>query len=205
VNLASIIDWGAIKVGDLPAYLGFIAAALAAVFAGLTWHKQKGLINEQLAELLSERAKRAYDEERQQAIKISGWHEYREAAQELGSGTSDTQLVMLNTSDEPVYDIMLTLVALQGTSPRTGEEYKSDDWAPRRHFGVLPPGKFVAGFGSGWGHMGFRPGAEIAFTDRNGKHWIRRSGGALEGIAKNAREHYKMHGPYPYSTPDSAS
>lgn len=206
MNLASIIDWGPIKVGDLPAYLGFIAAALAAIFAGLTWHKQKSLINEQLSELLSERAKRAMDEERQQAMKISGWHEYGRALNEVSGATgSEYYLVMLNTSDEPVYDVMLTLVALQGTSPMTGEEFKSDDWAPRRHFGVLPPGKFVAGFGTGWGHMGYRPGAEIAFTDRNGKHWLRRAGGALRSIPTNAREYYKMHGPYPYSTPDSAS
>lgn len=208
MNLASIIDWSPIKVGDLPAYLGFIAAALAAIFAGLTWHKQKALINEQLAELLSERAKRANDEEREQAMRISTWHEYREVPDptyEHFVTMIEYHLIMLNTSDQPVYDVILTLVGLQGTSAKIGEEYEPNDWQPRRHFGVLPPGKFEANFGIGWGHLGFRPGGEIAFTDRNGKHWLRRAGGALRSIPVDARQYYKMQGPYPYETPDAAS
>lgn len=201
MNIASVIDWSPIKVGDLPAYLGFIAATAAAVFAGLTWVKQKKLIDEQLAELLSERAKRTQDEERQQAVKVAAWHEYRADVVTEELGDASYHLIMLNTSDEPVYDVVLTIVGLQGTGPKVGEDVDRNDWAARRHFGVLPPGRYVVGFGGGWSHLGFRPGAEIAFTDRNGKHWLRRANGPLRSIAADARRYYKLEGPFEYATP----
>src|SRR5262249_26633310 len=54
-------------------------------------------------------------ERRAQAERISGWpsHKARET----------TPIILLNRSDEPVYEVIATLVFVQGAAPRRGEDY----------------------------------------------------------------------------------
>jgi hypothetical protein len=123
---------------------------------------------------------------RLQAERISGWP----AADGDASGTP---LTLLNRSDEPVYEVVATLVMVQGAGAHRGE-----DWVPpgyRRTLSVLPPGRYRVLVESGWAGMSARPGVEVAFTDRAGAHWIRRATGALEEIKQPAIDHYGMSRP----------
>jgi hypothetical protein len=46
-----------------------------------------------------------------------------------------------------------------------------------------------------------QPGAEVGFTDRAGRHWIRRATGALESIPTNAVDYYGISRPITLETP----
>jgi hypothetical protein len=53
--------------------------------------------------------------------------------------------------------------------------------------------------------MGGRFGAEVAFTDRAGSHWIRRATGKLEELPKEPLEYFEpsgLYGPYALVTPE---
>lgn len=118
------------------------------------------------------------------ASRISAWH-------------SASGITLLNRSDEPVYEVVLTEVFIQGAGPRTGEDVcklEGVDGLQMRHtFSVLPPGEWDveinhdSPIGAGMSSMA---GTEIGFTDRSGRHWIRRSNGSLDEIRLNAIDHY---------------
>jgi hypothetical protein len=129
---------------------------------------------------------------RLQAERISGWP----AADGDASGTP---LTLLNQSDEPVYEVVATLVMVQGSGPHRGED--GDFSGYRRTLSVLPPGRYRVLVESGWAGMSRRPGVEVAFTDRAGVHWIRRATGALEEIKRPAIDHYEMSRPQALSNP----
>ena len=147
-----------------------------------------------LYQIRVERILRHRDEQRQvqrirreQAKRISGWpaKDYK--------GSEQTFMVLLNRSDEPVYEVIVALVVVQGAGSYHGEDHVLRD--ERRILSVLPPGRWKVGIRSGW-HGGSRfPGAEVAFTDRAGVHWIRRATGKLEEIQEPAIDHFKLHRP----------
>lgn len=106
-------------------------------------------------------------------------------------------------SGAPIYDVVVTLVIASGAGPRTGEEVaelsgQQDQRTPsmRRANSIVPPGKYVTELPSTWGGMNRKPGSEIAFTDFQGKHWIRRYNGQLERLKKDALQ--TMHYPLPF-------
>jgi hypothetical protein len=126
-------------------------------------------------------------ERRQQAERISGW-----PGQESAKATP---IILLNRSDEPVYEVVATLVFVQG-NPKRGEDYLH-----RGHnefvsvMSVLPPGRWRVSVGGGWHGMNRRPGVEIAFMDRAGITWIRRATGALEDVERSPIDHYGLGRP----------
>ncbi len=73
------------------------------------------------------------------------------------------------------------------------------------HFAVLstlPPGLWRVRVTAPGGGMMIRPGAELAFTDRAGVHWIRRAGGSLDEISAEGAEHYGLPGPFDFALPE---
>jgi hypothetical protein len=105
-------------------------------------------------------------------------------------------MYVLNRSDAPVYRVVVTLAFLTGTPPKTGEEWvQNAGGLPfARALGSLPPGQWRLDVDSGWGASGARPGVEVAFTDKAGRHWIRRADGRLEAIKDEAMTHYGVPG-----------
>lgn len=60
-------------------------------------------------------------------------------------------------------------------------------------------------FGAGGGGLGVRSGAEVAFTDRAGKHWIRRATGRLEPLPEDPITYFesrRLYGPHDLQTPE---
>ena len=56
--------------------------------------------------------------------------------------------------------------------------------------------------------MGGRSAAEVAFTDRAGKHWIRRGTGQLEPLPEDPIDYFQrlgLYGPYDLQTPERVS
>jgi hypothetical protein len=70
---------------------------------------------------------------------------------------------------------------------------------------ILPSGTFRVWVPFAGNVMAGRFGAEVAFTDRAGIHWIRRATGKLEEIPKDPLKYFQdrgLYGPYDLVTPD---
>jgi hypothetical protein len=163
-----------------------------------------GAVGLALRQIATERTlrKRAEDQalelqERSQAQLLSAW--FRPGGQ--SSGVDPDWLILLNHSNEPVYQVVASMVFVQGAAPHTGEElgHLPDHQRP---ISIVPPGRWRVPVPSGWGGMFRRPGAELAFSDRNGLNWIRRASGSLEKTATNAYDHYKLSKPLSLIYPD---
>lgn len=145
------------------------------------------------------RRKQHRDELRAQADRISGWPDEDPSSND----PLRSKLRLLNKSDEPVYEVVVSVVLVQGAGPRIGEEVPPD-WA-RNVFSILPPGQWVAFQPSRGGGMNRRPGVEIAFTDSRGRSWIRRATGAVQEIKKSPIAHYGLSLPQAFEIPSPHS
>lgn len=132
-----------------------------------------------------------------------------------------TPIYVVNSSEEPAYEPVIGLVAIQGAAPRTMEEWLharqgsadlQTDYRPLpiTTASILPPGKSVVWIeGTGWSaHLSGRSGAEVAFTDRAGSHWIRRASGQLVELPQSPFRYFTRHGlmsPYELQTPEPLS
>jgi hypothetical protein len=136
---------------------------------------------------------------RSQATKVAGW------IHALMRDLDRADIRVRNSSDEPVYRLIAWVVAVQGAAHSTGEEAARLALSRPEGWGMLGPGAMLvvppgttntltAGpwFGS---DMHKRPGLEIAFTDANGVHWIRRATGELEETRQDAEHHYGLPNP----------
>jgi hypothetical protein len=178
-----------------------------------------GTLGAALWQIGSERARRTEQEtqaraerHREQARLVAGWVGRPERAKPGAPEDGRTPIYIVNGSTEPVYNVLITHVAVQGTAPHTGEEWRERNEKghgppiPMTTLSILPPGRWRVWIrGTGWaGGLGGRPGAEVAFTDRAGTHWVRRATGALVELAKPPFQHFSIWGPYDLETPEAA-
>lgn len=141
---------------------------------------------------------------RSQAERVSAWYGGQELPPDADYDSQDTTVIsVLNRSDEPVYEAVITMVYIQGAAPHTGEAWSeiAPQDAPREVWAVLPPGERRVTMPGGWGILTGRVGAEIAFTDRAGASWVRRATGALEELPTDAIDHYAISRPLDYKPP----
>ncbi|MCY8600324.1 hypothetical protein MOD33_05990 [Bacillus spizizenii] len=132
------------------------------------------------------------NEKRYQAKKISVWIDSENRNAEMCYSIQ-------NVSDSPVYQAIITLVGIQGAGPPKCGEDVDERYEYRVMLVTIPPGKFYAISNSGGRGMHIEYGVEIAFTDSNGNHWIRRSNGKLEEIKKNPLNFYNLSLPVSWS------
>lgn len=138
------------------------------------------------------------------ARRVCGWA--TQVGQLPGDGDRNPyrqQLHFSNTSLEPVYGLVAYLVWVQGAASRTGEETERSGEAGRMRaiVQVLPTGRFrlsVEG-PDNWVQAG-QLGLEIAFTDPEGRHWVRRvPSGNLAPLSAAPIEHYQISLPLTYN------
>ncbi|HUY54527.1 MAG TPA: hypothetical protein VMV23_05155 [Candidatus Nanopelagicaceae bacterium] len=129
-----------------------------------------------------------------------------------------TPIYLINGSTEPVYRLVVGVVMVQGTAPHTMEEQlerKRQSGAnqetcrgePCTTLSILPPGRWrVLIRGSHWaGVLAGRPGAEVAFTDRGGVHWVRRALGELDELPEAPFTYFGqlgLYGPLDFRVPE---
>jgi hypothetical protein len=130
-----------------------------------------------------------------------------------------TGIDLINGSPEPVYRLVVAIVSIQGLggTPTIEKwlEYRDRQHAllknqrprvPITTASILPSGTYRIWIdGTGWdlavSGMG-RAGAEVAFTDRAGSHWIRHASGQLEELAEDPISHYLGAGPHDLVIPE---
>src|SRR5882672_4149412 len=101
-------------------------------------------------------------------------------------------VTILNLSSEPIYEVIVSIVAFQGAS------------SPPRQIGflsVVAPGKARISTDANYHGMSFHPGIEIAFRDVKGKNWVRSGRGYLNEITQAPVEYYKLHRPLGWQLP----
>jgi hypothetical protein len=132
-----------------------------------------------------------------------------------------TPVYLVNGSAEPVYQPVIGIVSIQGAAPCTMEQWldarqrqlKTEPGfrpVPITTASILPPGKSLVWIsGTGWsGYLSGRSSAEIAFTDRAGAHWIRRTNGQLEELPSEPHKYFGERGllaPFELQTPEPLS
>lgn len=131
----------------------------------------------------------------------------------LVAGEGRTAIYLVNNSLEPVYSVVVGLVFIQGAAPRTLEKmlelnHEQDHLrVPITTVSILPGGLHRVWItGVGWhGVLSGRSGAEVAFTDRAGSHWIRRTTGELKELPKSPLDYFAdfgFHGPHDFQQPE---
>jgi len=195
-----------IGLGDLPTWLAAIGTIAAVVTA--------------LWQVASERhiRQRAEDEARQdrryaQARLVSSMPGPVNRSDTAWSASGTSSVDCINTSAEPVYNVVVGVVFLQGAGPRTMEDMLTSFGSappPVTTLSLLAPGRWRAIIqGSGFTSiLSGRPGTEVAFTDRAGVHWIRRASGALDSIDEDPLTYFgrfNLSGPYDFQTPELIS
>lgn len=101
-----------------------------------------------------------------------------------------------NLSNAPIYSVILTLVCIQGTGGPEDGKQALGNYEYRNIFFALPPGKLQTKMPYGGRGMSIRFGIEIAFTDSNGKSWVRKSNGKLAIIKQKTTEYYNLFPPF---------
>ena len=130
-----------------------------------------------------------------------------------GAGEGRTAIDLINSSVEPVYTLVAGIVFIQGAGPATLERWLEArqqhpyEPVPITTASMLPAGIFRIWIqGVRWsGILSGRSAAEVAFTDRNGIHWIRRATGQLEELDEGPLGYFArlgFYGPHDLLTPE---
>jgi hypothetical protein len=131
-----------------------------------------------------------------QAERTSAW-----IADETGGG-ENAWVALLNSSNEPVYQVIASVVRLQ-KGHRDGDA-RSTSNNFRTYADTLPPGTYYAKIDGGYGGGSFHPSVEIAFIDKFGTSWVRNGDGWLHQIDVKPHEHYGLSEPLPWELARSA-
>lgn len=137
------------------------------------------------AQLEAETARR-----RQQAEQVTAWLR-RPIAPDMA-----IDVFVQNGSQQVAYDVIASLVSLQGAFRHTAIGDERDDRLQYcRLVGNVPPGRVSSRFESMGGGMNLRFGVELAYRDASGRYWLRRGDGTLEEVDKHPLDLYEIARP----------
>jgi len=173
--------WGVSQYGSVAAWVGALGT-IAAVSVAL-WKAGE------------ETRHRVEQEHRDQAERVSAWWDGTDHGPEMRE-----RVYIINSSTELVYDVAIFVVFVQGGGPPSGENLMRLGIGTNKAFlSVLPPGHWSVTTSSGGSVPNRHLGVEVAFTDRHGTHWVRRSSGTLTENDQSAFAHYHVGRPVGYS------
>jgi hypothetical protein len=136
---------------------------------------------------------------RAQAVQISAWVVRFMHSQGNQNGVPLLASV-LNASKEPVYEVIISLVSIQGAGYRDARQ-APEYYTSRKYLSVLPPGQYYISIPSGGNAMMVRYGLEICFTDSSGRHWVRKGNGNLIEINQSPPDYYNVPRPIGWEYP----
>lgn len=143
-----------------------------------------------------------------------------------------TPVYVHNSSAEPIYEVVVGIVFIQGAAPRNlegmldmrqqrrkslaglaaeGKEVSKEQRAWQRDpvttAGMVAPGTWRLWIkGRGWTSiLSGRGGVDVAFVDRAEVSWVRRAMGPLDRLPMRPLKHfaqYGLYGPYDFQTPE---
>jgi hypothetical protein len=150
--------------------------------------------------------RRGREEQFRQAEQITGWLENPQPPVRPGDpySTSDPHLtlVMRNASAQLAYEVVASLVAIQGAYRRTAVGEPIGGETDYRCFvGYLPPGEHRYKMSYGGHGMHLRFGVELTFRDAAGRCWLRLGEGQLKQIEQGPLEIYGIDPPVPWHSP----
>jgi hypothetical protein len=144
--------------------------------------------------------------QRRQADQVTGWLVADEGPQERNRLFYG--LMLQNVSNQPVRQLVATVVGTQGSFRRTAVAYVEDHsemaaaGIPSRHYrlfvGLLPPGETKTRIEQPGQGMHQRYGIELAFQDAAGRYWLRQGDGALKQVDKPPLDLYGINPPVPW-------
>jgi len=209
--MATVVALVGLRWGDLPTWIasvGTVGALGAALFQ----------INTERQRRHAAEAARKADEHQAQARLMSavmGPQVEDPVNPDHPEYSGRTGIDIINASSEPVYNVVVGVTFVQGAAPHDLEGIikshlggETKFWpVPATTVAVIPPGRFRVWIpGRHWsGILSGRNGAEVAFTDRAGSHWIRRAMGKLEELPSDPLEYFKQfefYPPYDFQRPE---
>jgi len=141
-------------------------------------------------------ARRRYKEaQRKQAKCVSAWMEELPNATAVLEGSMYKTLVLRNSSDQLVYNLIASVVNAQ-TEVHVGENQKY-----RTYVGLLPPGRTEYKIEYPGDGMHKRFAVELAFEDAGGRAWLRQGRGSLRCIKKSPLAFYGIDPPVGWLMP----
>lgn len=133
--------------------------------------------------------RRLREKEREQAEQISGWMEFLSATEDVINGEMYARLILNNSSNQLVYDLVASVVTAFGESQVGG------DFSYRNFVGRLPPGRTDNKIKHPGQGMHRKYAVELAFQDAAGRTWRRRGRGRLERVYKDPLKLYGIDPP----------
>jgi hypothetical protein len=131
----------------------------------------------------AETRRRKREERSRQAEQISAWLEIDDF--EEAEKTERTHCVVSNGSNQLVYDVVVSLVAVHGAFRRTavGVDRNGPQGGYQTYVGgPFPPGRQTLTIGYRGSALQVRYGVELAFRDARGRYWIRDANGDLKEV-----------------------
>jgi hypothetical protein len=122
--------------------------------------------------------RRREEKEREQAEQISGWMEFLPVEEQVKDGEIYVRLVVQNSSNQLVYELIASVVTAFGESQVGG------DLSFRNFVGRLVPGRTEHEIKHPGQGMHKKFAIELAFSDAAGRTWRRRGRGRLERVYK---------------------
>jgi hypothetical protein len=121
-----------------------------------------------------------------QAEQITAWLDGEVKTAEI------LRVVVGNASQQSAYQVIVTLVAIQGAWRKNGAEGGVEH---RTFLWQVPPGQRSSTITFAGHGMFLRFGVELAFQDAAGQCWRRLADGRLTPISANPLEYYKLGSP----------
>jgi hypothetical protein len=203
-----------INFGDFPTWvasIGTVGALGAALYQ----------INSERNRRIAQESRDRDERHRAQARLVSAWIGKTRGGPASSDNSRQISLELINGSPEPIYGLVAGAVFIQGRSgpnsleawfevkKKTESQEHEQLPTPTAILSILPPGRWriwVQDTGEVLG--GGRRGAELAFTDRAGAHWVRRAKGDLAGLPSAPFEYLEKSGmygpPYDFQVPEHA-
>src|SRR5581483_11448111 len=120
--------------------------------------------------------------------------------EERAAGTGALQEIIIhNSSSQSVYQLIASLVSVQGAFRDSAVPQKKPQKPARINFqncvGQIPPGETRTSIASGGHGMNLKFAVEVAFRDATGLFWLRRGDGILLEVSEDPVALYNLMTP----------
>jgi hypothetical protein len=187
----SEVPWGTVITGVVAVY-----GAVLSTFTLVGQHRRDRLAEGEVQRQLRRDQSAREEAQRHQAEQVTAWLVPYDGTEKPGPGQMFAGLIVRNGSSEVVYQLIASVVSLQGTYRET--RVGSPDIRFRSFIGQVPPGETKTAIDYGGSGMYRSFGVELAFQDAAGRYWLRQGNGLLQEVDQNPVDLYGIDRPVPW-------